>query len=122
VPLLETGSLCCKSLFFYRFAKKPADSYRGLQIFKSALTKKMKTKKNQLPFKTALLFFILFLSYGTTCVDCQRLQATWEAVAARLKARLNVARVNMQLNGAATGRRFRVHKMPSFILYVILLL
>ncbi|XP_059477007.1 thioredoxin domain-containing protein [Neocloeon triangulifer] len=60
-------------------------------------------------------WFIMF--YGITCVDCQRLQATWEAVAAKLKSRLNVARVNMQVNGAATGRRFRVHKMPTFIFF-----
>ncbi|XP_065340473.1 thioredoxin domain-containing protein [Cloeon dipterum] len=60
-------------------------------------------------------WFVMF--YGTSCVECQRLQATWEAVAARLKARLNVARVNLELNGAATGRRFRVHKMPTFIFF-----
>ncbi|KAF4524142.1 hypothetical protein B566_EDAN012146 [Ephemera danica] len=59
----------------------------------------------------------LVMFYGTSCVDCQRLQATWEAVAARLKARMNVARVNLQGAGAATARRFRVHKVPGFILF-----
>lgn len=55
-------------------------------------------------------------SYSTECVDCQRLGARWEAVAAKIKSRTNVARINKASTGAATARRFGVHKVPSFIL------
>ncbi|XP_063226636.1 thioredoxin domain-containing protein [Bacillus rossius redtenbacheri] len=60
-------------------------------------------------------WFVMF--YGNDCVDCQRLQARWEAVGAKLKTRLNVARVNKQTTGAATGRRFGVRSVPAFILF-----
>ncbi|KAK7867154.1 hypothetical protein R5R35_013633 [Gryllus longicercus] len=60
-------------------------------------------------------WFIMF--YSTECVDCQRLQARWEAVGAKLKSRMNVARVNKQTTGAVTGRRFNVRDVPSFIFF-----
>ncbi|XP_067006132.1 thioredoxin domain-containing protein [Anabrus simplex] len=60
-------------------------------------------------------WFIMF--YSTDCVECQRLQATWEAVGAKLKTRMNVARINKQTTGAVTGRRFGVSQVPSFIYF-----
>ncbi|KAE8738656.1 hypothetical protein FOCC_FOCC015858 [Frankliniella occidentalis] len=59
----------------------------------------------------------LVMFYSDNCVDCQRLQARWEAVGAKLKTRMNVARVNKGAAGAATGRRFGVQEVPSFILF-----
>ncbi|XP_055697737.1 thioredoxin domain-containing protein [Phlebotomus papatasi] len=58
-------------------------------------------------------WFIMF--YSPECVDCQRLNAVWEAVGANLKTRLNVARVNKGTLGASTARRFNVQKVPEFI-------
>lgn len=55
-------------------------------------------------------------SYTNDCIDCQRLQARLEAVAARLKNRVNLARVNRGTTGAATARRFNVYHVPAFIL------
>lgn len=60
-------------------------------------------------------WFIMF--YSTECVDCQRLQARWEAVGAKLKTRMNVARINKQTTGSVTGRRFNVRDVPTFIFY-----
>lgn len=60
-------------------------------------------------------WFIMF--YSTDCVDCQRLQARWEAVGAKLRTRMNVARMNKQSTGAVTARRFGVWEVPSFILF-----
>jgi len=60
-------------------------------------------------------WFVMF--YTTECVDCQRLQARWEAVGAQLKTRLNVARVNRGGAGAATARRFEVFDVPMFMLF-----
>lgn len=57
-----------------------------------------------------------FFSYTNDCIDCQRLQARLEAVAARLKNRVNLARVNRGTTGAATARRFNVFHVPAFIL------
>lgn len=54
--------------------------------------------------------------YSSDCVECQRLQAIWESVAAKLRARLNVARVNIGRNGMLTGKRFKIEKKPEFIL------
>lgn len=59
---------------------------------------------------------IFIFSYSTDCVDCQRLQARWEAVGGQLKQKINVARVNKQGLGGATSRRFTVWEVPSFIL------
>lgn len=55
-------------------------------------------------------------SYSTDCIECQNLQARWESVCAKLKTRLNVARINKQTMGKVIGRRFSVSKVPSFIL------
>lgn len=55
--------------------------------------------------------------YTTDCVDCQRLQARWEAVGAQLKSRMNVARVNRATTGARTARRFDIFEVPTFVLF-----
>lgn len=60
-------------------------------------------------------WFVMF--YSTDCVECQRLQARWEAVGAKLKTRMNVARVNRQTTGRVTCRRFGVVDTPEFILF-----
>ncbi|CAG9759698.1 unnamed protein product [Ceutorhynchus assimilis] len=61
-------------------------------------------------------WFVQF--YTTDCVDCQRLQARWEAVGAQLKSRgMNVARVNRATTGAKTARRFNVFEVPAFVLF-----
>ncbi|XP_055371798.1 thioredoxin domain-containing protein [Condylostylus longicornis] len=58
-------------------------------------------------------WFIFF--YSSECVPCQRLYAIWEAVAANLKSRMNVARVNRKESGIATAKRFKIEKAPEFI-------
>ncbi|XP_075167144.1 protein disulfide-isomerase A4 [Haematobia irritans] len=58
-----------------------------------------------------LVFF-----YSADCVFCLRLHATWEAVAAHLKHRLNVARVNRLEAGISTAKRFGIVESPEFIL------
>lgn len=60
-------------------------------------------------------WFVMF--YSTDCVECQRLQSRWEAVGAKLRTRLNVARVNRQTVGAVTARRFGVWEVPTFIFF-----
>lgn len=60
-------------------------------------------------------WFVMF--YSTDCVECQRLQARWEAVGAKLKTRMNAARVNRQTTGRVTCRRFGVVETPVFILF-----
>ncbi|XP_050296804.1 thioredoxin domain-containing protein [Anthonomus grandis grandis] len=60
-------------------------------------------------------WFVQF--YTTDCVDCQRLQARWEAVGAHLKSRMNVARVNRATTGAKTARRFDIFEVPTFVLF-----
>lgn len=78
-------------------------------------------------FQKNVLFLLVFCSneyciyyysnsYTNDCVECQRLGARWEAVGAKLKQRLNVARVNKYTTGAATARRFNVYDVPEFIL------
>lgn len=59
----------------------------------------------------------LVMFYSTDCVDCQRLQARWEAVGAELKSRMNVARINRQTQGRVTARRFGVQEVPTIILF-----
>ncbi|XP_055587190.1 LOW QUALITY PROTEIN: thioredoxin domain-containing protein-like [Uranotaenia lowii] len=58
-------------------------------------------------------WFIMF--YTSNCVDCQRLTAVWEAVAADLKNRMNVARMEKDGKGKDTAERFRVGSVPAFI-------
>ncbi|KDR19858.1 thioredoxin domain-containing protein [Zootermopsis nevadensis] len=60
-------------------------------------------------------WFVMF--YSTDCTECQRLQARWEAVGAKLRTRLNVARVNKQTTGAVTARRFGIWEVPAFIFF-----
>ncbi|CAH1404041.1 unnamed protein product [Nezara viridula] len=57
-------------------------------------------------------WFIMF--YTNDCVDCQRLQARWEAVGAKLKTRLNVVRINKKTS-AVTARRFNIAEVPTFL-------
>lgn len=54
--------------------------------------------------------------YDNKCVDCNRLTATWESVGAKLKTRMNVARVNKGMKGTQTAKRFKVENVPEFIL------
>lgn len=58
----------------------------------------------------------LILFYDSQCVDCNRLSATWETVGAKLKTRLNVARVNRATKGVLSAKRFKVEQVPEFIL------
>lgn len=44
------------------------------------------------------------------------MMASWEAVGAKLKQRVNVARIDKYTTGASTTRRFNVQKTPEFIL------
>ncbi|KAJ3664986.1 hypothetical protein Zmor_000512 [Zophobas morio] len=60
-------------------------------------------------------WFVMF--YSPDCVDCQRLQARWETVGAQVKSRMNLARVNKAVGGAATADRFGITEVPSFILF-----
>lgn len=60
-------------------------------------------------------WFVMF--YTPDCIDCQRMQARWEAVGAHIKSRVNIARVNKATTGAATGRRFDIGSVPAFILF-----
>lgn len=58
-------------------------------------------------------WFILF--YNRECIDCQRLGATWEGVGAALKNRVVLARVDKDVRGVKTAKRFNVQKAPEFI-------
>lgn len=53
--------------------------------------------------------------YDSQCIDCNRLSATWETVGAKLKTRMNVARVNRGTKGVLTAKRFKVDRVPEFI-------
>jgi len=59
----------------------------------------------------------LVLFYKNSCQTSERLQATWEAVGSELKNRVNVARVNKEGEGGATGRRFGVSETPTVLLF-----
>ncbi|CRK86253.1 CLUMA_CG000176, isoform A [Clunio marinus] len=54
--------------------------------------------------------------YDNQCIDCSRLSAIWETVGAKLKSRMNVARVNRGTIGAITAKRFKITNAPEFIL------
>ncbi|CAL7939191.1 unnamed protein product [Xylocopa violacea] len=60
-------------------------------------------------------WFVMF--YSTDCVECVRMIARWEAVAAKLKQRVNVARIDKYTTGAYTARRFNVYEVPTFIFF-----
>lgn len=59
---------------------------------------------------------LIFSSYGASCVECQRLHAVWESVGATLRGRINVARMDANLAGINTAKRFHVTKLPTFLL------
>lgn len=59
----------------------------------------------------------LVLFYDNSCVECTRMSAIGEAVAGILKfSYTNVARVNIGAKGVQTAKRFKVEKVPTFIL------
>ncbi|CAH2071351.1 unnamed protein product, partial [Iphiclides podalirius] len=60
-------------------------------------------------------WFVMF--YGASCVECQRLHAVWESVGATLRGRVNVARVDANLAGSNTAKRFKISKLPSFLFF-----
>ncbi|XP_061711240.1 thioredoxin domain-containing protein [Cydia pomonella] len=60
-------------------------------------------------------WFIMF--YGASCVECQRLHAVWEGVGATLRGRINVARIDANLAGLNTAKRFQVSKLPAFLFF-----
>lgn len=64
------------------------------------------------------MILICYYSYSSDSIECQRLQAQWETVGAKLKNRVNVARVNRHIGGSITARRFSINQSPTFILYV----
>lgn len=57
----------------------------------------------------------LIMFYTSNCVDCKRLTAVWEAVAADLKARMNVALIEKDGKGSNTAARFAIVDVPSII-------
>ncbi|VVD01825.1 thioredoxin domain-containing protein [Leptidea sinapis] len=60
-------------------------------------------------------WFVMF--YGASCVECQRLHAVWESVGASLRGKVNVARVDSNLAGALTAKRFKVTTLPAFLFF-----
>lgn len=57
-----------------------------------------------------------FYSYSVDSVLCLRLHGVWESVGARLKHRLNVARMDRLGRGTLTAKRFNITKSPQFLL------
>lgn len=51
------------------------------------------------------------------CQECHQLTARLETVACKLKGRMNVARMNRESTGAATGRRFSVNALPALLFF-----
>ena len=45
-----------------------------------------------------------------------KFRAKWEYIASQLKGRTNLARVNILSDGIATGIRFEITKVPTFVL------
>lgn len=60
-------------------------------------------------------WFVMF--YGASCVECQRLHAVWEGVGATLRGRINVARIDANLAGVITAKRFKITKLPTFLFF-----
>ncbi|KAL4707917.1 hypothetical protein ACJJTC_013708 [Scirpophaga incertulas] len=60
-------------------------------------------------------WFVMF--YGASCIECQRLHAVWEGVGATLRGRINVARIDANVAGANTAKRFKVSKLPTFLFF-----
>jgi len=60
-------------------------------------------------------WFVLF--YSQDCAECQHLIARWEAVGAKLKTRMNIARINRKTMGKNTARRFSVTDSPTFLFF-----
>ncbi|KAK2721831.1 uncharacterized protein LOC136035352 [Artemia franciscana] len=60
-------------------------------------------------------WFVLFCRPDNE--DCQKLEARWEAVAARLHGQMNVARIDIvEGGGISTASRFKVSNIPEIIL------
>ncbi|XP_076294295.1 thioredoxin domain-containing protein [Lasioglossum baleicum] len=60
-------------------------------------------------------WFVMF--YNTDNWESTKMSTTWETVGAKLKHRVNVARIAKLTSGAATARRFRVQETPAFIFF-----
>ncbi|XP_017753928.1 PREDICTED: thioredoxin domain-containing protein isoform X2 [Eufriesea mexicana] len=60
-------------------------------------------------------WFVMF--YSVDCVECVRMIARLEAVGAKLKQKINVARIDKSTTGASTARRFNVRETPTFIFF-----
>lgn len=74
------------------------------------------TNYSVFPFLWFILYNWIHLSYNRECIDCQRISAVWEAVGAALRNRVNVARMDKDVRGSKTAKRFNVRKAPEFIL------
>ncbi|XP_033329597.1 protein disulfide-isomerase A4 [Megalopta genalis] len=59
----------------------------------------------------------LVMFYSTDCLESARLSGIWETVGAKLKHKVNVARIDKSTTGAATARRFKVYDTPTFIFF-----
>ena len=55
-------------------------------------------------------------SYRDDCEACMKFHAKWEYIGSQLKGRINLATVNIMLDGISTGRRFQVESVPTFLL------
>merc|ERR1712071_386675 len=60
-------------------------------------------------------WFVLF--YRDDCEVCMKFRAKWEYIAPQLKGRTNLARVNILSDGIATGIRFEITKVPTFVFF-----
>lgn len=60
-------------------------------------------------------WFVMFTK--AECEACQQLVATFEAVAANLNGRKNIALVERDIGGGATTRRFDIKEFPAFVLF-----
>ncbi|XP_031839074.1 protein disulfide-isomerase A4 [Nomia melanderi] len=60
-------------------------------------------------------WFVMF--YSTDCMESIRMSTKWETVGAKLKHRVNVARIDIYTTGASTARRFKVSETPAFIFF-----
>ncbi|XP_012141214.1 thioredoxin domain-containing protein [Megachile rotundata] len=60
-------------------------------------------------------WFVMF--YSTDNMEFIKMIARWEAVGAKLRRRINVARIDKHTTGASTGRRFNISETPEFIFF-----
>lgn len=60
-------------------------------------------------------WFVMF--YSTHNLEFVTMIASWEAVGAKLRQRVNVARIDKHTTGTSTGRRFNISEAPEFIFF-----